>query len=288
MNILQDQTCLITGASRGLGAQIADSFWNAGANLILVARSADALGQLAGGLPKRTEQRVVTIVANLTDPDVPAQILAEARRQFDALDVLVNNAAIQGPVGLLWQNDWAEWQATIQVNLLAPVALCRLAGPWMSNHAQRSKIINLSGGGGTGPRPNVSAYATAKSGLIRFAETLAEEVRDSMDVNCIAPGAMKTAMLESLLAAGPEAAGQKEYAQALKVRDSGGTDPARAVALCVFLASSASDGITGKLISAVWDPWEHFPEHLDDLKKTDIYTLRRIVPKDRGMDWGDV
>ena len=49
-----------------------------------------------------------------------------------------------------------------------------------------------------------------------------------------------------------------------------------------------SDGITGKLISAVWDPWEHFPEHLEDLQKTDIYTLRRIVPKDRAQSWGDL
>ena len=288
LSTLQNRTALITGASRGLGAQIADSFWSAGANLILVARSADPLGQLATGLPKRAEQRIVTIVADLGDPDAPEQILAEARRQFDSLNVLVNNAAIQGPIGLLWQNDWVEWQSTIQVNLLAPVALCRLCVPWMSSHSQRSKIINLSGGGGTGPRPNLSAYATAKSGLIRFTETLAEELHELIDVNCIAPGAMNTAMLESLLAAGPESAGQKEYAQAIKVRDSGGSDPARAAALCVFLASVASDGITGKLISAVWDPWEHFPQHLEDLQKTDIYTLRRIVPKDRGRSWGDL
>ena len=56
--------------------------------------------------------------------------------------------------------------------------------------------------------------------------------------------------------------------------------------LCAFLASAASDGITGKLISAVWDPWEKFPEHRADLDNTDIYTLRRIVPGDRGQDWG--
>lgn len=287
MKALQGQTCLITGASRGLGAQIADSFWNAGANLVLVARSADALGRFTAGFPKRADQRIMTIVADLGDPKAPDQILAATHRQFDSLNVLVNNAAIQGPIGPLWQNDWADWQATIQVNLLAPVALCRLCVPWLSSHSRRSKIINLSGGGGTGPRPNVSAYATAKAGLIRFTETLAEEVRDLIDVNCIAPGAMNTAMLEALLAAGPESAGPQEYAQALKVRGSGGADPARAAALCVFLASSASDGLTGKLISAVWDPWETLPAHADDLKRTDVYTLRRILPKDRGLDWGD-
>ncbi len=57
--------------------------------------------------------------------------------------------------------------------------------------------------------------------------------------------------------------------------------------LAVFLGSASSDGITGKLISAVWDPWAALPDHLGDLQGTDIYTLRRIVPKDRGMAWGD-
>jgi 3-oxoacyl-[acyl-carrier protein] reductase len=98
---------------------------------------------------------------------------------------------------------------------------------------------------------------------------------------------MDTAILEAVLQAGPTVAGQKEYDAALRVRQQGGTLPERAAALCVFLASSASDGITGKLISAVWDPWETCAEHMDDLATTDIYTLRRIVPQDRGRAWGD-
>ena len=79
---------------------------------------------------------------------------------------------------------------------------------------------------------------------------------------------------------------KREYAQAVKQAESGGVSPQRAVELCVFLASAASDGITGKLLSAVWDPWETLPEHLGDLHDSDIYTLRRIVPGERGKDWG--
>ena len=60
----------------------------------------------------------------------------------------------------------------------------------------------------------------------------------------------------------------------------------RGASLCVFLASAASDGITAKLISAVWDPWESLSEHVDELRDSDIYPLRRIVPKDRGEGWG--
>jgi 3-oxoacyl-[acyl-carrier protein] reductase len=268
-----------------LGAAIAKTFWERGANLILVARSAQALEDLAAGLPECSGQSVFTLTADLSDPGTPERIVAEARRRFDSLQVLVNNAAVQGPIGPLWENDWQAWQASLQVNLLAPIALCGLCVPWMAQHGY-GKIVNLSGGGGTGPRANFSAYVAAKAALIRFSETLAEEVRHlNIHVNCVAPGAMDTAMLAAVLAAGPQAAGQKEYAQAMKARESGGADPERAAALCAFLASPASDGITGKLISAVWDPWETLPEHLDDLQKTDVYTLRRITPKDRGLGW---
>jgi 3-oxoacyl-[acyl-carrier protein] reductase len=151
----------------------------------------------------------------------------------------------------------------------------------------RGKVINLSGGGAASPRANFTAYATAKAGLVRFSETLSEETRDAgVDVNCIAPGAMDTEMLSEVVKAGAAAAGQKEYDLALKVSKTAGNSLERAAALCVFLASEASDGITGKLISAIWDPWETLAEHLGELQKTDIYTLRRIVPKDRGMNWG--
>ncbi|MFM7615231.1 MAG: hypothetical protein ACKO4R_13645, partial [Synechococcales cyanobacterium] len=74
---------------------------------------------------------------------------------------------------------------------------------------------------------------------------------------------------------------------ASKVFVEGGASMERVADLALFLASEDSKGITGKLISAVWDRWEDWPFHLDELNKTDIYTLRRIVGRDRGMNWGD-
>src|SRR5450759_393665 len=217
MSILQDRRCLITGASRGLGEQIARSFWEAGANLMLVARSADLLNKLVAGLPHRINQQVITFNADLSDPEAPNQIVAEAHQYFGSLNVLINNAAIQGPLGPVWENDWTEWQRTLYVDLLAPIRLCSLAVPWLTMHdgmahQPRGKIINLSGGGATGPRANFTAYATAKAGLVRFSETLAEEARSlGIDVNCVAPGAMNTAMLKAVLEVGPAVAGPREY-----------------------------------------------------------------------------
>src|SRR5262249_62247239 len=116
--------------------------------------------------------------------------------------------------------------------------------------------------------------------------TLAEEVRGSgIDVNAVAPGSMNTRLLADILQAGPDRVGASEYERALRQHADGGTPVERGAALCVFLASAESEGITGELISAVWDPWSSMSEHKRDLDGSDIYTLRRIVPEDRGKTW---
>ena len=279
---MPDIKVLITGASRGLGRVLAREFWNRGANIALVARNGAALEELAASLPASGSQAVEVVPADLSDPDAPAWIVDRLRRKWESLDVLINNAAITGPVGPVWENDWRQWQQTIQVNLLAPVALSRLCIPWMR---RGGAIVNLSGGGATGPRPNFSAYGTAKAGLVRFTETLAKETAElGIRVNAIAPGAMNTEMLEAVLRAGPVQAGP-EHARAVAQKENGGEPPDKAAALAYFLSSPESAGITGRLISAVWDPWEALPAHTEQLRGSDIYTLRRITPKDRGQQW---
>jgi len=150
------------------------------------------------------------------------------------------------------------------------------------------KIVQLSGGGATSPMPNISAYAVSKAAVVRFADTLAEEVREfGIDVNAIAPGALNTRMLDEVIAAGPQAAGADFFARSKRQKDTGGAGLEKASDLAVFLASAASNGITGKLISALWDDWPVWPAHRDELARTDAYTLRRIAGRDRGLTWGD-
>jgi hypothetical protein len=92
-------------------------------------------------------------------------------------------------------------------------------------------------------------------------------------------------MLDEVVAAGPGRVGRDRYERAMKQKAGGGAPVERAAALAVFLASRASDGITGRLISAVWDPWETLENRRADLDGTDVYTLRRITPSDRGFNW---
>ena len=214
-------------------------------------------------------------------------LINKTRQKLPRLDVLINNAAIQGAIGPLWENDLDSWKNVINVNLIGPMALCRAFVPWMEANAGGS-IINLSGGGATGPRPNFSAYASSKAALVRFSETLAEEVKTkSISVNCVAPGTMKTSMMNEIIEKGSEKSGEKEFSNAEKVIIEGGVSMDQVADLIVFLASKSNRGITGKLISAVWDNWKEWPNHLDELNKSDVYSLRRITGRDRAMDWGD-
>jgi 3-oxoacyl-[acyl-carrier protein] reductase len=175
----------------------------------------------------------------------------------------------------------------IEINLLGSVLMARAVVAKMKTR-RSGKIIQLSGGGATNPLPGISAYAASKAAVVRFAETLAEEVRGfGIDVNAIAPGALNTGMLDEILTAGPEKVGAAFFERSVEQKKSGGAGLAPGADLAVFLASDASDGITGKLISAVWDNWEVWPQHVTELRTSDIFTLRRIAGRDRGAEWAD-
>lgn len=277
---------LFTGGTKGLGVHLVRRFWLEGYSLVIVARNQGDIHTVLDDLPERNDQSAAPLVCDLADATKVSALLDAIKATIPHLDVLVNNAAIQGPIGPLCENDLSAWQQTLQVNLFAPVALCQGLIPLMKR-PDGASIINLSGGGATGPRANFSAYATAKAGLVRFSDTLAEELKgDGIRVNCIAPGAMRTAMLQEVLQKG-DAAGKREVSLASEVFAKGGASMDRVADLALFLASDASKGISGKLISAVWDNWEQWPQHLDELSQSDVYTLRRIAGRDRGFVWGD-
>jgi NAD(P)-dependent dehydrogenase (short-subunit alcohol dehydrogenase family) len=271
-----------------LGREIARHYAGEGASLTLVARDAAALQQLAMEIGSNAgTQPICCISADITDSTSISQIVAQTIEQQGGLHILVNNAGIWGPKGPTEDVGWDEWIYTMNVNVLAPVAMCRAVLPHMKKQ-RYGKIIQLSGGGATKPMPRTSAYAASKAAVVRFAETLAEEVKEfGIDINAIAPGAMNTKMLDEMLAAGPEKLGEATYSSLLKQQASGGDSPENAAALATFLASPASDGLTGKLISAVWDNWRDFPAHLAELQRSDVYTLRRIAGRDRGITWCD-
>jgi NAD(P)-dependent dehydrogenase (short-subunit alcohol dehydrogenase family) len=285
---LENRCAIITGASQGLGFEIATRYLEAGASLMICARNPVLLEKAALALKGLAgpNQSVIAVPADISKPADVAGLVEAALAQFGRLDILVNNAGVGGPGGAIESVDWLEWVRAVEINLLGAVLLSRAILPHFK-HSRYGKIVQLSGGGAADPLPMLSARAASKAAVIRFVETLAEETRQyGIDVNAIAPGALNTRMLDESLAAGPERIGHALYQRALKQKKDGGAPLRKGAELAVFLGSAISDGITGKLISAIWDPWQTLADHIEDLRRSDVYTLRRILPSDRGMSWG--
>ena len=269
---LKGKRALVTGAGRGIGRAIALALAREGAQVALLARTRAQLAAVAGevGLAQS-----LVLEADLAREEEVRAALGQVLEAWGGIDVLVNNAGIIGPIGPAHEVEAGAWLQAMQVNLGGCFLCTRLALPNMV--AQRyGKIINLSGGGAVSPRPCFSAYSASKAGVVRFTETLAAEVAQyGIDVNAIAPGAVNTQMLEQVLEAGGRA-GAGAQAEAQRQQTGGGVDPALPAALVVFLASPRSDGLSGRLLSAVWDAWEGLD--IEQVMKTDHYTVRRVVP----------
>ena len=286
---LSGKVAIITGANQGFGLALAKEFVEQGASIALCARDGDLLEKVGSELMQIVgeNQKMLALVADVSKANEVDALVHQVIQQLGRIDILINNAGVYGPMGALEDVEWQNWVQAIEINLFGSILLCRAVLPYFKEQ-RAGKIIQLSGGGATNPMPCLSAYAVSKAGIVRFVETLAEEVREfGIDVNAIAPGALNTRLLEEVLQAGPEKVGEGFYQKSLQQKESGGASLEIGVGLAVFLGSNASDGITGKLISALWDNWSEWPKHLEELQQSDVYALRRITGRDRGMEWGD-
>jgi NAD(P)-dependent dehydrogenase (short-subunit alcohol dehydrogenase family) len=281
---IKDKIVAITGVSEGLGKALCKEYLNKGAKVFACARNID---QVSLDFKDNIGKDLLIIKADVSVESEIAQFFESGINFFGGLDVLVNNAGIYGPKGRIDDIDINDWKYCLDVNLIGSVNAVRYSLPVMKKN-KKGKIIQLSGGGATNPMPNLTAYAVSKAAIVRFVESVALELREyNIFINAIAPGALNTRLLDEVLDAGPDKVGHDFYKKSLKQRDDGGTSLQHAIDLSMFLSSNSSDGITGKLISAIWDNWRDWNKHLHELNNSDIYSLRRITGKDRGFDWGD-
>jgi len=290
-DVLLGRRALITGASQGLGREIARAVLAASGDVAICARTAPDIAAAAAELAQEFPQRcIVSMRCDLAKTGDLERFYVASIETLGGLDVVINNAGVHGPIGKLDDIDWGSWTEAIAINLVGTAYSCRLAVEHFKSQPRQSgaKIINLSGGGATLPQTGLSAYGASKAGLVRLTETLAEEVRaNGIDVNAVAPGALATRLTREVHQAGPERVGSEYHARVSDLLAKDGMSLACAAELCVYLASRESDGLTGRLISAPWDPWPFTNRARREITDSDIYTLRRIVPKDRGKDWGD-
>ena len=236
--------------------------------MIVAARGSEAiqaaLDSLAGGGHEG-------ISIDVSDP----RSWREAAARIDTggeLHGLATAAGILGPIGALDELGTEDLIKTVAVNLVGTMLALQFALPRL--RATGGRAVTFSGGGGTSPLPRYDAYAASKAGVVRLTENLA--VGGEIEINAVAPGFVATRMHDETLRAGAEAAGEGYYERTQQQLRGGGFPAAEAAELVAFLLGPDATGITGRLISAQWDPWRD-PGFQNGLREDpNLAKLRRI------------
>jgi len=262
-------TALITGAGRGIGKRLAIGFAHAGMHVGLLGRSQSELDvtkleiEHAGGSAHRFR-------ADVRDFEQVSAAVDRLTALYGEIQVVVANAAILGPIGPFVAQRPKDWKEVFDTNVIGVMNACRSVLPQMINK-RSGKILVIADNCSFHPRPNFAPYSASKAAVVRFVESLAEEVRDqNVQINCFSPGEAYTTMTDEILEA-DERAGTKEVDDAEKTRLTGGVSAEKQIQLALFLASERSNHLTGKLID-VTDDWKKLER---ENTRPDAWTLRR-------------
>lgn len=242
---LKDRVAIVTGAGRGLGRATALALAREGAGVTIMSRSLDELNGVAGQVKKFGAECLVFQGDVAKEEDV-VRLMRQTEKHFTKVDILINNAAIIGPVRFLADADFDSWNHTMDVNINGPFYCVRTILPLMVQYGA-GKIINIISGLGQMPYPRFCAYSVTKAGLIQLTRSLSEELKDkNIQVNAIDPGVMDTAMQEEIRALGPDVLGKSIYQNFTQLKEQGQLkNPSEVASLAVFLASSDSNHMTG-------------------------------------------
>jgi 3-oxoacyl-[acyl-carrier protein] reductase len=234
---LTGKTALVTGASGGIGAEIARAMHAQGAHVVLSGTRESVLQDLAAALGERTS----AVAANLSDPVAVDGLIAAAEAAAgQPLDILVANAGITKD-GLLMRMKDDDWEQVIKVNLESYFRLSRAAMRGMMKR-RHGRIIGITSVVGVTGNPGQANYAASKAGMIGFSKALAQEVASrGITVNCVAPGFIESPMTDAL--------NEQQKTQILATIPTGrlgaGADVAAA---CIYLASAEAGYVTGQTL----------------------------------------
>lgn len=256
---------LVTGGSRGIGADIARWLGKAGSSVCLLARSSQALSAVAAEV-ERLGGRCHTLAADVSDPDACARAVNETMDRFGRIDGLVNNAGVLEPLASAADADPDAWAYNIAVNLNGPFYLCRAAIAYMVPN--NGRIVNVSSGAAVHPMAAWSAYCASKAGLTHFTRVLAAE-EPALTVVAVRPGVVDTMMQARIRSQAPGVMTSEKTAYFLELKAEGRLDPpaipARSIA---WLALHAPREWSGEFLDyddpRVMEPAvQRFGEHLE-------------------------
>ena len=207
-----NKTCLITGASRGLGLNIANEFYINGSNIVLISRNLKDLKIDKKKIEnKNLKNEIYMIVGDISKKKISEGIVKKSLDKFGKIDYLINNAGIYGPIGQIDTVNYKDILETINTNILGSLNMSLAVIPHMKKN-KKGKIIQIAGGGATKPIENFSIYSLSKSAIVRFTETIAHELYSyNININSVSPGFLKTRMTDQVIKAGGKKAGEQYY-----------------------------------------------------------------------------
>ncbi|MBI3555557.1 MAG: SDR family oxidoreductase [Deltaproteobacteria bacterium] len=271
---------LVTGAGRGIGRAIALALVQEGYLVSGCARTRSELEETAA----LSQNQIRTAQIDVSQPGQVEQWIAKETSSANDPWGLVTAAGIHGAIGPFLDTQWEEWKSATEVNLYGTAIAVQSFARELVRRKTPGRIVLLSGGGATRAIENMTAYCASKSAVVRFGETMAEELRPfGISVNSIAPGAVNTALTQTIVQAGPEKSGKALYESALKQTRGPGVPVDKAASLVSYLMSEVSAPVSGRLIAAVWDDWAHLHENKTILESSDYYKLRRHIPPDEAV-----
>jgi 3-oxoacyl-[acyl-carrier protein] reductase len=188
---LRGKTAVVTGASKGIGYAIAESLAQAGANVVLCARSAEDVTRAVRQLEGKGQGRMVGVTCDMRVHDEARRLIGRAVEEFDRVDILINNAGVGvfAPIDELSVDDWHR---VIETNLNGVFYACHAAIPYMKQWGG-GYIINIASLAGKNPMPGGSAYNASKFGLVGFSEAMMLDVRhQGIKVTYVMPGSVAT------------------------------------------------------------------------------------------------
>ncbi|WP_029110173.1 SDR family oxidoreductase [Mycobacterium sp. URHD0025] len=238
---LDDKVAIVTGAGRGLGAATALAFAEAGADVLIAARTQAQLDEVAEQIAE-TGRKAHVVVADLAHPEATAELAAAAVEAFGKLDIVVNNVGGTMPAPLL-NTSTQDLRNAFTFNVSTAHALTCAAVPLMLEHSGGGSIINITSTVGRLAGRGFAAYGTAKAALAHYTRLSALDLCPRIRVNAIAPGSILTSALD--IVASNEAL-RDPMEKATPLRRLG--DPADIAAAAVYLSSPAGSYLTGKVL----------------------------------------
>jgi 7-alpha-hydroxysteroid dehydrogenase len=238
---LDDKVAVITGAGRGLGAAIALAFAEAGADVVIAARTQSQLEEIAEQV-RATGRRAHIVTADLSHPEETAKLAGQAVEAFGKLDIVVNNVGGSMPNTLLTTST-KELKDAFTFNVGTAHALTVAAVPLMLEHSGGGSIINVTSTMGRLAGRGFAAYGTAKAALSHYTRLTALDLCPRIRVNAIAPGSILTSALD-VVASNDDLRAPMEKATPLRRLG----DPLDIAAAAVYLASPAGNFLTGKTL----------------------------------------